>query len=70
MLASRVLPAAALVRATGRRHSALINVDLPTFERPAIAICGNPSRGTPVDVPPAAALVTNSAEMIFNRAYR
>src|SRR5438094_5947871 len=45
MFASRVLPGAALVRATRVRTSALINVDLPTFERPTSAISGAPSRG-------------------------
>jgi hypothetical protein len=47
------------------RHSAFNKVDLPTFERPVIAIWGRPSRGTPVALPPAAALVTNSADMTF-----
>ena len=37
--------------------SALINVDLPTFERPAKAISGIRSRGNP---PTSTALVTNS----------
>jgi hypothetical protein len=66
-LASRVLPGAALVRATFRRHNALSSVDFPTFDRPAMAICGIPSRGMPAALPPAAALVTNSADKIFKR---
>jgi hypothetical protein len=45
MFARRVLPGAALVRATRVRTSALISVDLPTFERPTSAISGAPSRG-------------------------
>ena len=38
MFARRVLPGAALVRATFCRTSALIRLDLPTFERPITAI--------------------------------
>jgi len=34
------LPAAALVRASRRFSSALISVDLPTFDRPTIARWG------------------------------
>src|SRR5947208_629340 len=45
MFASRVLPGAPLVRATRRRTSALISVDLPTFDRPTSAVSGAPSRG-------------------------
>src|SRR5947209_11996995 len=45
MFACRVLPGAALVRATRWRTSALMSVDLPTFERPTSAIWGVPSRG-------------------------
>ena len=41
-LARRVLPGAALVRASFCRTSALIRVDLPTFERPTIATSGRP----------------------------
>jgi hypothetical protein len=63
MFASRVFPGAALVRATACRTSALIKLDLPTFERPTMAICGMPSRGRS---PAAAALLTNSAS-IFKR---
>jgi len=66
MFASRVFPGAALVRATFDRHSAFSSVDLPTFDRPVIAICGSPSCGMPSIAPPAAALVTNSADMTFN----
>jgi hypothetical protein len=58
MLASRVLPGAALVRAMRWRTSALIRLDLPTFERPISATSGAPSCGRPSA---AAALVTNSA---------
>ena len=47
MLASRVLPGAALVRASVLRASAFSRVDLPTFERPASAICASPSAGIP-----------------------
>jgi hypothetical protein len=65
MFASRVLPGAALVRATFDRHSAFSSVDLPTFDRPVIAIWGRPSWGIPLVLPPAAALVTNSADMTF-----
>jgi hypothetical protein len=64
-LASRVFPGAALVRATFARHNAFNSVDLPTFERPVMAICGKPSRGMPLALPPAAALVMNSAEIIL-----
>src|SRR5690349_10612622 len=64
--ASRVLPGAALVRATFVRHSALIRVDFPTFDRPASATCARPSWGMPWPRPPAAALVTKSAERSFN----
>src|SRR5688572_27910146 len=60
-LASRVLPGAALVRASRRRTSALIKVDLPTFDRPTSAISGVPSLGRSAAL---AALVTNSA-LIF-----
>jgi hypothetical protein len=63
-LASRVLPGFALVRATFLRTSALIRLDLPTFERPASATWGRPSRGMPF--PEADALATNSAETIFS----
>jgi hypothetical protein len=65
MFASRVFPGAALVRATFDRQSAFSSVDFPTFERPVIAICGSPSRGMPLALPPAAALVTKSADMTF-----
>ena len=58
LLYGRVLPGAALVRAKRCRTSALIKLDLPTFERPTNAISGNPSRGKPAG---DAALVTNSA---------
>jgi hypothetical protein len=40
MLASRVLPGAALVRAIRRLTSALIRLDLPTFDRPTSATAG------------------------------
>ena len=49
-LARRVLPAAALVRASGLRTSALITVDLPTLERPTSAMCGIPSAGIAASV--------------------
>jgi hypothetical protein len=58
MLASRVLPGAALVRAIRWRTSALIRLDLPTFDRPTSAISEAPSRGRSSA---AAALLTNSA---------
>jgi hypothetical protein len=58
MLASRVLPGAALVRATRWRTSALIRLDLPTFERPTSATSRSPSLGKSAA---DAALVTNSA---------
>src|SRR5438046_931235 len=45
MLASRVFPGAALVRATRWRTSALMRLDLPTLERPTRAISASPSRG-------------------------
>ena len=51
------MPAAALVRASRRFSSALISVDLPTFDRPTIARWGA-SYGTPRA---SAALVMNSA---------
>jgi hypothetical protein len=57
------LPGAALVRAIVDRHSALIRLDLPTFERPAYAICGRPSRGIP-SAP--VALVTKAASRSFS----
>jgi hypothetical protein len=52
------MPGAALVRARRWRTSALIRLDLPTFERPISETSGAPSRGSPSA---AAALVTNSA---------
>jgi hypothetical protein len=58
MLASRVLPGVALVRATRCRTSALIRLDLPTFERPMSATSGDPSPGKSRAV---AALITKSA---------
>ena len=64
MLASRVLPAFALVRASRMPVSALMSVDLPTFERPTSATCGTPSRGVSS---PRAALVTNSAPATLMR---
>ena len=66
MLASRVLPGAALVRASFVRVSAFSRVDLPTFDRPANAICATVSDGMPSARPPAAALVTKSARKSFN----
>src|SRR5262245_6857720 len=63
MFASRVLPGAALVRATRCRSSALIRLDLPTFERPTMATSGRPSAGKSAA---PAALVMNSA-VIFNQ---
>ena len=39
---SRVLPGFALVRASVRPISALMSVDLPTFDRPTSAISGRP----------------------------
>src|SRR3954463_12870578 len=65
MLASRVLPGAALVRASFVRVNAFKSVDLPTFERPANAIWASPSAGILSARPPAAALVTKSAPKIF-----
>src|SRR4029453_15777723 len=64
MLARRVLPGAALVRAIVRCASALIRLDLPTLDRPASATCGRPSCGIPV--PADATLVTKSAAKTFN----
>jgi hypothetical protein len=63
MFARRVLPGAALVRASFRRTSAFSSVDLPTLDRPAIAICARPSAGIPSAL---TALVTKSALRIFN----
>src|SRR5262245_32678830 len=65
MFASRVLPGALLVRARRRRTSALIKLDLPTFERPKRAISANLSRGKPDDV---AAVVATSAAIFTPRA--
>src|SRR5262245_27985405 len=65
MFASRVLPGAALVRATVWRQRAFNRLDLPTLERPANAICARPSRGISCVWPPAAALVTNSTLRSF-----
>jgi hypothetical protein len=62
MFASRVLPGVLLVRATCRRTSALIRLDLPTFDRPTSAISGAPLLGKSLA---RAALLTNSADM-FN----
>src|SRR5437764_1819204 len=45
MFTSRVLPGAALVRATRWRTSALIRLDLPTFDRPTNATSASPSDG-------------------------
>ena len=61
MFASRVLPGAALVRATRSRVSALIRLDLPTLERPTSATSLKPSLGKSAAL---AALVTNAA-LIF-----
>ncbi|OFW12123.1 MAG: hypothetical protein A3H96_03780 [Acidobacteria bacterium RIFCSPLOWO2_02_FULL_67_36] len=69
MFARRVLPGAALVRATVRLTSALISVDLPTFDRPAIATCGRPSRGMPAADPPDPALVMKSTACTFIRRH-
>jgi hypothetical protein len=60
MFASRVLPGAALVRAMRWRRSALIRLDLPTFERPTSATSGSRSRGKSATL---AALVTKSADI-------
>jgi hypothetical protein len=60
MFASRVFPGAALVRASRCRTSALIKLDLPTFERPTSAISGRPASGKS-DAP--AALVTKAASI-------
>src|SRR6185503_2559642 len=65
MLASLVLPGAALVRASFVRVNAFNSVDLPTFERPAKAIWAKPSAGISSARPPAAALVTNSVFRTF-----
>ena len=70
MLASRVLPGAALVRASFCRTSAFSRVDFPTFDRPANAICASPSAGMPSVRPPAAALVTKSALRTFKIGIR
>src|SRR5262245_28990627 len=64
MFASRVLPGAALVRAIRCRVSALIRLDLPTFDRPTSTISERPTTGNP-DAP--ATLVTNSAEILKGR---
>jgi len=58
MFASLVLPGAALVLAMVRRTSALIRLDLPTFERPTRAIAAKSSAGKSRAV---AALAMNSA---------
>ena len=59
MLACRVLPAAALVRARVRRVSAFNRLDLPTFDRPRNANRGSSSRSTPSRGPSVDALVTS-----------
>src|SRR4029079_11972223 len=56
--ASRVLPGVALVRAMRCRTSALIRLDLPTFERPTNAISGSRSAGKSAAT---AALLTKAA---------
>jgi hypothetical protein len=66
MFASRVLPGAALVRATRCRVSALIRLDLPTLERPTSATSLRPSFGKSAAL---AALVTNAA-LIFKGGRR
>ena len=58
MLVCRVLPAAALVRASFWRISAFSRLDFPTFERPTNANCGMSSRSTPSRGPATDALVT------------
>src|SRR5438094_9976270 len=65
MLASRVLPAAALVRASRCRTSALIRLDLPTSDRPTRAISAAPSRGKSSTL---AALRTKLASAFMARA--
>src|SRR3989304_9699344 len=66
-LMSCVLPGVELVLTRVFRLSrALMIDDLPTFERPAKAICGLGSTG---NCPGPAALVTNSAERIFMERY-
>jgi len=55
------LPGASLVRANRRPTSALIKLDLPTFDRPTSAISDNPSLGNDWD---PAALTTNSAAIL------
>src|SRR5262245_48228408 len=64
MLANLVLPGVALVRANGWRTSALIRLDLPTFDRPTKATSGDRSRGKSAA---PAALVTNSATICTSR---
>src|SRR5437870_12995438 len=61
MFASLVLPGAPLVRATRWRTSALIRLDLPTFDRPTSATSGRPSRGRSAAL---AALVTKVASIL------
>ena len=58
MLACRVLPGAALVRASFWRSNAFTRLDFPTFERPANANCGMSSRSRPSRGPSTDALVT------------
>jgi hypothetical protein len=61
MFASRVLPGAALVRATRCLTSALIRLDLPTLERPTSPISASVSRGKSSG---PAALVTKEASIL------
>src|SRR5262245_35749723 len=68
MLANRVFPAAALVRASFWRVRALSRLDLPTFERPANANCARSSRTEPSRGPDEEALVTSVALRIFTSA--
>src|SRR6185295_9789586 len=67
MFASRVLPGAPLVRATRWRTSALIRLDLPTFERPTSATSRRPSLGRSAAL---AALVTKLASILKGQVGR
>ena len=61
---SRVVPGFPPARATRRRSSVLMRLDLPTLERPASATT---TPGPAGRTPPSATLVTNAPSRIFTQ---
>ena len=66
-LSSRVVPGFAPARATRRRRSVLMRLDLPTLERPASAMT---TPGPAGRTPPSATLVTNAPSRIFTARFQ